>query len=241
MTESCFQIKGSVVTVVVLELHHFSADQFAAQLEQKIQQAPQLLRQSPVVIDVERLNTGDSEVDFATLVKMCRDAGVQPIGFRDCARFQPALTQAGLALLPPTTSRGTAIRETAKAATATEPNRATEQNSTNGRRPSKIVTHPVRSGQQIYARDADLIITSQVSEGAEVLADGNIHIYGGLRGRALAGVGGDETARIFCQKLEAELLSVAGNFVLSEDIRERLWKEPAQAFLQDGTLCINPL
>lgn len=110
-------------------------------------------------------------------------------------------------------------------------------------RPTKLVTQPVRSGQQIYAQGADLIIMSQVSEGAEVLADGHIHVYGTLRGRALAGVNGDTSARIFCRSLEAELLSVAGNFVLSEDLRSRaeVWKQPTQVFLHDETLKVEAL
>ena len=88
---------------------------------------------------------------------------------------------------------------------------------------------------------ADLIVMSQVSEGAEVLADGNIHIYGGLRGRALAGVKGDEAARIFCHSMEAELLSIAGNFLLSEDFQEQFLKQPVQVYLKDEGLCIDPL
>jgi septum site-determining protein MinC len=109
------------------------------------------------------------------------------------------------------------------------------------RAPSRVVTQPVRSGQQIYARDSDLIVMSQVSEGAEVLADGNVHIYGGLRGRALAGVAGDVSARIFCQSLEAQLLSVAGNFLLSEDFGKDLWKKPVQVSLNEDNLYIAPL
>ncbi len=108
-------------------------------------------------------------------------------------------------------------------------------------RPSKIVTKPVRSGQQIYAEGADLILMASVSEGAEVLADGHIHVYGTLRGRALAGVKGDLDARIFCQQLEAELVSVAGQFVLSDTIRDSCWKKPAQIFLRDQSIEIKEI
>jgi septum site-determining protein MinC len=82
---------------------------------------------------------------------------------------------------------------------------------------------------------------SQVSEGAEVLADGSIHIYGGLRGRALAGVRGDTEARIFCQRMEAELLSIAGNFMLSDDLPEDMHKQAVQVYLEDEKLCLEPL
>lgn len=108
-------------------------------------------------------------------------------------------------------------------------------------RQSKVITRPVRSGQQIYAEGADLIVLAQVSEGAEVLADGHIHIYGTLRGRALAGVKGDETARIFCQQMEAELVSVAGNFVLQDSLPKELLKKPAQVSLSGEKVIVEAL
>ena len=83
-----------------------------------------------------------------------------------------------------------------------------------------LVDRPVRSGQQLYARDTDLVVVGQVGPGAEVIADNNIHVYGPLRGRALCGVSGNTDARIFCQSLEAELVSVAGNFRMLETIPE---------------------
>ena len=104
-----------------------------------------------------------------------------------------------------------------------------------------LVDRPVRSGQQIYARDTDLIIMGQVGPGAEVIADANIHVYGPLRGRALCGVSGNADARIFCQSLEAELVSVAGNYRMLETIPEDLRGRPAQIWLDDDRLNIEPL
>src|SRR3989338_7212034 len=83
---------------------------------------------------------------------------------------------------------------------------------------TKIVTKPVRAGTQVYAKDGDLIIMAPVNAGAEVISDGNIHIYAPLRGRALAGANGDTNARIFCKQLEAELISIAGHYLLNEKI-----------------------
>ncbi|MGC2413773.1 MAG: septum site-determining protein MinC, partial [Stellaceae bacterium] len=83
---------------------------------------------------------------------------------------------------------------------------------------ARLVTTPVRSGTQIYARGTDLIVTASVSSGAELVADGNIHVYGPLRGRALAGASGDTAARIFCSRLEAELVSIAGNYLVSDQL-----------------------
>jgi septum site-determining protein MinC len=81
-----------------------------------------------------------------------------------------------------------------------------------------LVTTPVRSGTQIYARGGDLVVTAAVSPGAEIMADGNIHVYGALRGRALAGAAGDTESRIFCSRFEAELVSIAGRYLVSEQL-----------------------
>jgi septum site-determining protein MinC len=102
-----------------------------------------------------------------------------------------------------------------------------------------LITQPVRSGQQIYAQGGDLIVLASVSHGAELLADGHIHVYGSMRGRALAGVLGDKDAMIFCRSLEAELISIAGQYRLSEDLKETCWKQPACIQLQDGRLNIR--
>jgi septum site-determining protein MinC len=247
MTDLCFQLKGSVLTTVVLELHHFTEMEFRRQLEQKIEQAPQLLEQSPIVFNLDKYIGDPADIDPVALVQLCRELGLQPLGFRSCPALNSAIRNSGLAVLPAISVRGTPFAEgssstnsagTSRTARDTEVGSGKQQAA---RVPGKLVTQPVRSGQQIYARDSDLIIMSQVSEGAEVLADGNIHVYGPLRGRALAGVQGDITARIFCHSLEAELLAVAGNFVLSEDTPEQLWRKPAQAWLDDDMLRVEPL
>jgi septum site-determining protein MinC len=82
----------------------------------------------------------------------------------------------------------------------------------------------VRSGQQIYAKGCDLIVLGPISQGAELLSDGHIHVYGPLRGRALAGINGNKEAHIFCHSLEAELISIAGHYKLSEDIEKIAWR-----------------
>lgn len=106
---------------------------------------------------------------------------------------------------------------------------------------TKIITEPVRSGQQIYARESDLVVLAPVSHGAELLADGNIHIYAPLRGRALAGVTGDTNTHIFCQSLEAELISVAGQYKISEDIESEFFQKMVDIAFRDGRLQIRAL
>jgi septum site-determining protein MinC len=97
----------------------------------------------------------------------------------------------------------------------------------------------VRSGTQIYARGGDLIVTAAVSPGAELVADGNIHVYGVLRGRALAGAAGDSAARIFCTRLEAELVSIAGHYLVSEQLPAGMQGFPVQIALVDEQLTIT--
>jgi septum site-determining protein MinC len=107
--------------------------------------------------------------------------------------------------------------------------------------PSKVVVHPVRSGRQIYAQGGDLIVLASISPGAELIADGHIHVYGALRGRALAGIAGNPQARIFCRSLEAELVSVAGYWRVRDDIPEELIGKPVQIYLGNEQVVIEEL
>ena len=109
------------------------------------------------------------------------------------------------------------------------------------RRPPVIVQEPVRSGQRIYAAEADLIVLHSVSPGAQLLADGCIHVYGALRGAASAGLGDDPHARIFAKNFDAEMVSIAGLYLGAEDFPPGWAKRPAQVSLDDGALRFAPL
>ena len=106
---------------------------------------------------------------------------------------------------------------------------------------SKVISQPVRSGQQIYAKDSDLIVLAPVSHGAELIADGHIHVYGSLRGRALAGVNGNNQARIFCHQLEAELIAIAGHFWISEDMQNNTLTQNVQIYIENDRLQVSAL
>ncbi|MCF6391590.1 septum site-determining protein MinC, partial [Mycobacterium sp. MBM] len=109
-------------------------------------------------------------------------------------------------------------------------------------KPTKIITTPVRGGQTVYAEGGDLVVMAAVSPGAELMADGNIHVYGPMRGRALAGHKGNTKARIFCQQLSAELVSIAGKYKVSEDLRrDPLWGAGVQISLSSDMLNITRL
>ena len=103
-----------------------------------------------------------------------------------------------------------------------------------------LITQPIRSGQRIYAK-GDLVITAQVSAGAEIMAEGNIHVYNTLRGRASAGVQGNTEARIFCFDLQAEIVSIAGIYKVSEDIDDAFRNKPVQIYLQDQAFIIKDI
>jgi septum site-determining protein MinC len=273
MADACFQMKSSTVATVVLEIHHFVAEDFFPQLQQKIESAPMFFQRAAVVFDLSCFDAPQNGTlqaqQLEQLVVFCREQGLQPIACKGADDSQHDMIYAlGLASLPASKARkveipkevsatqGVATQDSAKptpniedqaelplqaASAKTEPEAVVEVGAKPLYRPSKIVTKPVRSGQQIYAEGADLILMAQVSEGAEVLADGHIHVYGTLRGRALAGVKGDLDARIFCQQLEAELVSVAGQFVLNDKIRENCWKKPAQIYLHDKSIQIEEI
>jgi septum site-determining protein MinC len=107
--------------------------------------------------------------------------------------------------------------------------------------PSRVVREPVRSGQRIYVPQGDLIVLAPVSPGAELLADGNIHVYGALRGRALAGLSGDTSAHIFCQSLQAELVSIAGLYKVNEAFDVSLHKKNVHIYLEGESLKMDVL
>src|SRR5690606_4859177 len=214
-----FRVRATFAPLTHLELISFEPSRFEQELEDKSQQAPMFFRESPLVLSLERLAEPDLEIDFAHLLDICHRLSIKPIAIRGGNLVhQSAARGVGLLVLPANKPHGTGIEpETVPEApkveapiTAPKPEPA---------RLTKLIDHPVRSGQQIYAAGGDLIVTAPVSAGAELLADGNIHVYGPLRGRALAGVLGNTDARIFCRSLEAELVSIAGQYKISEDLQ----------------------
>ncbi len=106
---------------------------------------------------------------------------------------------------------------------------------------AQLITEPVRGGQQLHAPDGDLVVLGAVGHGAELAAAGHIHVYGALRGRAFAGINGDEKAMIFCDQLHAELLSIAGVYLVNEDIDQRLLNRRVRVHCDGEKLVLNPL
>ncbi len=234
-----FQLRGNSFTMMVLKVNAPNSPEFFPQLNIKVRQAPNFFRNAPVVLDFDELPEA-TVFDLASFVAQVRAHHLLPVGFQGGPRpVQEAALAAGLTPMP--SGRVAKLEDVVKGpdprAAATAPQVMVEV----VHRPALVITEPVRSGTQLYAEKTDLVITASVSPGAELLADGNIHVYGALRGRALAGVSGDPAARIFCHSLEAEVVSIAGVYRVSEDIGSDFFKKPVQVFLRDGVLRMEPL
>lgn len=257
-TGPCLKLKASLLPMTVLELHHYETEKIDHELRDKTRQAPDFFENLPVVIDLEKLDPHAS-IPFSDLVAQCLSFSIKVVAVRGGhPNQQIAAKEAGLGVLAKQKERQVELPSTNEIAATTETIQADAQVETkvetvevvkeviktvvkNQQQQSKVVHHPIRSGQQVYAADGDLIIMASVSAGAEILADGNIHVYGALRGRALAGVKGNTNARIFCHSLEAELVSVAGQYKISEDMEKSQLKKPTQVFLDNDTLCFKEI
>lgn len=225
---STFQLKGGLYPLTALQLLGTHLEQFGEQLASKIQQAPKFFHQAPVVVDLQKVEQTET-LDFQGLKKILLANCLIPVGIKG---GNPLLQQAAI-------EAGFAILQASVNPTSTADTTSTAQSLSTRTRHNKVITDPVRSGQQIYAREGDLIILGSVSHGAEVLAEGHIHVYGPLRGRALAGISGNTEAHIFCQSLEAELISIAGEYKISEDIEKIAWHVPADISLEAEELQIR--
>ncbi|PWC11469.1 septum site-determining protein MinC [Brenneria roseae subsp. americana] len=227
MSLTPIELKGSSFTLSVVHLHDSQPEVIYQALQEKIEQAPAFLKNAPVVINVAALT---AETDWITLQQAISSTGLRVVGVSGCKdeQLKQAITLAGLPLLSEGKAQRRPIEPVADVPAAVK---------------TKVINTPIRSGQQIYARNCDLIVTSSVSAGAEVIADGNIHIYGMMRGRALAGVSGDVQSQIFCTHLAAELVSIAGRYWLSDQIPASYSGQAARINLNllDNVLNIKPL
>lgn len=237
-----FRLKAGLFPLTLVEILHRDRSSFERDLKEKVAQAPDFFKQTAVILSFDEQCTGN--MSLSDIIEMSRNYGLIPVVMRGGSdALQQAAQACGLALMPEGKSRFTESEATppkpAKPAADSVP--VLTDAVVPPRNPNRIITRPIRSGQQVYCQGGDLIILSRVSAGAEVLADGNIHVYGSLLGRALAGVRGDTDARIFCHSLEAELISIAGDFQISEDLRGQWWKKAVQISLNGRAIKIEEL
>lgn len=230
MSDHSLELKGSLFPLSVLHCTDLSITAVEQQLTAKLAQAPGFFYQAPIVLNLQDSQTAP---DFDALKRLFSQLKLVLVGVTGAnASIKNAAQDAGLAVLQAGKSAATKTTSNTEKATPV---------TTSAMMDSKIVEQNVRSGQQIYAKGADLIIKGAVGAGAEVIADGNIHIYGSLRGKAIAGASGDTSKRIYCYNMQAELISVAGNYWLSDSLQGEFWGKPACIKLQNENLVISEL
>lgn len=231
------ELKGSTFSSPVLRLQSGDLSLIKNDLSEHLAQSPSFFVNAPVVIDLQLLKHSSKHIDFTRLCQLLRDLRLIPVGMRNGNKLQQdEATEAGLAILKGGKSVKEALTMPAEKQERVEPAPASLLEK------PRIVKKLVRSGQQIYAKKQDLIVLAPVNAGAEVIADGNIHIYGPLRGRALAGASGELTARIFIQKMEAELVAIADFYkVIEERLPEQLHAKSIQVYLKNNHLKLVPL
>lgn len=213
---AALELKGRMASLTRLRLLDPDLAAVSAQLDELVRRTPDAIAGMPVIVEADFIP------DLDAVCRLLRKAGMQPLAVAE-GKLAEAGRAIGMAVLPDETRPRVKVAATPAA-----------------RRPAKVVDAPVRSGQQVYAEGTDLIVTGAVSPGAEVIADGCVHCYGTLRGRAIAGAKGDETARVFCRKFEAELVAVAGVYAVAEQM-QGVRGFFVQAFLEAGKLKIELL
>ena len=250
--EQAGELKIGQVGIANLRVRTLDVEQLSREMRERVERAPKLFGRAPVIIDFGGLARMPDVATAQALLEGLRGAGVLPVGlsygsreteqlaeqlklpllakFR--AQYEPVAAAPVGGASAPTARRESVAAEAAPAKAAKSPAPATTSS------PGLIQKTPVRSGQQLYAENRDLTVLSTVGAGAEVIADGSIHIYGTLRGRALAGAQGNTDARIFCQEFHAELVAIAGHYKVLDDVPKELRGKPVQVWLEKDELKI---
>lgn len=245
-----FELRSGQFSLMVLAIRHLDLLQLQTELGDHVASAPALLQGAPVVLDLNPLSQLADHGLLRELVARVQQAGLRVIALAD----NPGVADAATALALPLLSVDRKRTRTLAAEIAAEPPAdvvaandpepevqpvlAPEPISL---QPPLVLQGPIRGGQQVYARGRDLIITGSVSPGAEVAADGCVHVYGRLSGKALAGAAGDLRARVYCLSFGAEVVSIAGNFKVFESAGRDVAGKAVEIFLDDGRLEIRPL
>ena len=245
-TRLAVELKGSVFTLPILQIQSTSISEIEIALQSHLAKARKFFENAPFVIDLKSISESltEHDFDFHGLLKLLSQQHLIPVGVRNGSNQLNALAvSAGLAILRGgISSPGVEEKPVSKAVLETKSEPEVANTVQTIQHKTKVITQPVRSGQQIYAKGGDLIIMAPVNHGAEVIADGNIHIYSTIRGRALAGVLGDVNASIFCQSMEAELVAIAGNFrVFEEDMPASIKSKSVRIYLDEEQLMITQL
>jgi septum site-determining protein MinC len=261
-------LKIGQVGIANLRVRTLDVARLRAEMRDRVARAPKLFERAAVIVDFGALPATPDVATARALLDALRDAGALPVAlaygsgdnerlavelglpllakFR--AQYEPQGNAAEGASIPTSAAHSSAAIAADEAATTkAAPPRASAETSAKTKpqtptaEPGNVHTSPVRSGQQLYAENRDLSLLATVGAGAEVIADGSIHVYGALRGRALAGARGDAKARIFCREFHAELVAIAGHYRVMDDIPADLRGKAVQIWLENEQLHIAAL
>lgn len=235
------RVQGGMFTVMVVRIEDPYDPELDRELGEQVARSPNFFADAPVVLDLSDSMSCTSVADYVALKTVLRRHRLIPVGVQNASTIQSrAAAAVDLAPFAAASSGSRRNAERAAAASAAARPAAAPVVSGGAASRAKLVTRPVRSGTQVYARGGDLVVVAPVSAGAEVIADGHVHVYGTLRGRAIAGAAGDGGACIFVQRLEAELICIAGRYLVSEAIAPEYIHKAVQVTLVDDHLDIMP-
>ncbi len=238
MTDSSIEFKGTSFTLSVLHLKTLILGDIRTDLVEKIAQAPDFFHLFPILVDIEKV---DCSFDYQAVKTLLEELKFTFIGFTGSVSEEQRtlIRDLGFSFVNASKVRVSNRKNKTDVVVAVEPKQS-KIISEHQFYSDKIHRGQIRSGQQVYAKDQNLVVIGSVSAGAEIIADGNIHVYGSLRGRAIAGAKGHHLAQIYCQNLEAELVSINGNYWLSESMEEH-WGSPVYIQLTGTELTSSKL
>lgn len=228
-----FQLKANFFPITVIKFSRCDQKSVQQQLKDIRRNAPNYFNQAPVIIDVTQAKRPPKGLDLAKLIAVLREFQLIPVGVQGLSspEEENSAQELGLLWQPHQISPVTA-------SASVEPEITEQSAPLQSKIPHMIITKPVRSGMRIYAKQSNLVLLAPVSSGAECIADGDVFCYAPVRGRILAGASGDQQAQIFCSLLEAELIAIAGYYLLYDECPEERMGY-FQILLKDGKLHIN--
>ena len=249
--EEVLELEGMVSTLTVLRVLSTDMGALRLALRSKVSQMPGFFQDAPIALDLSELEPEAeaeavapmADLSLEKLVAMVRAEKLSPVALRN-ARSERKKEAAALGLAcMRASSRSVRSKKPESPVVRVDPSKYDKHAPAPVAEmtPALILQQPVRGGQVVYAEQCDAIVLSSVNSGGELIADGNIHVYGALRGRALAGAHGNEQARIFCQSLQADLVSIAGTYLRADEIPEEVRGKAAQISLVEDALVVTPL
>ncbi|CAL4042995.1 Septum site-determining protein MinC [Buchnera aphidicola (Tetraneura ulmi)] len=225
------KIQGNVFTFMVLYLLNDNIEIVKNALQKKIKLFPSFFKEAPIAINISNLSR---KVNLKEMIKEIVSSNLNVIGFTGCKDLflKKIIKKLGYPIF---SDKNKIFYDNQLSSPKIFSSKLVKL------KKNYIIDTPVRSGQTIYARSADLIVTNNVNPGAELIADGNVHIYGFMKGRVLAGANGNRNSQIFCTKLFSELVSISGEYVLLDEIKKKILGKTVRIFLKNDKLKINLL